>query len=67
MCLTLFKVGLFNEIIDTAVRVRQEEMKNRKNRLNASVKNKQQFKNFLWGVKLELWGVKLEYFLWGVK
>ena len=53
MCLTLFKGGLFNEIIDTAVRVRQE-LKNRQNRLHASVKDKQQFKNFLWGVKLEL-------------
>ena len=51
MGLTLFKGGLFNEIINTAVGVKYGGLKNRQNRLNASVKEIQQFKNFLWTVK----------------
>jgi len=47
MGLTLFKGGLFNEIINAAVGVRYRGLKNRRNRLNASVKEIQQFKNFL--------------------
>jgi len=38
-----FKVGLFNDIINTAIGVREEGLKNRPNRLNASVKEIQQF------------------------
>jgi len=52
MGLMLFKGGLFNEIINTAVEVRRGgELKNRQNCLNASVKEIHHFKNFLWGVK----------------
>ena len=51
MGLTLFKGGLFNEIINTAVGARYGGLKKRQNPLNASVKEIQQFKNFLWGVK----------------
>jgi len=47
MALTLFKGGLFNEIINTTAGVRYGGLKNRQNRLNASVKEIQQFKNFL--------------------
>jgi len=51
MGLTLFKGGLFTEIINTAVGVRYGGLKNRQNRLKASVKEIQRFKNFLWGVE----------------
>jgi len=47
MGLMLFNGGLFNEIIYTAVGVRYGGLKNRQNRLNASVKEIQQIKNFL--------------------
>jgi len=47
MVITLFKGGLFNEIINTAVEVRYGGLNSRQNRLNASVKKIQQFKNFL--------------------
>jgi len=47
MGLTLFKGGLFNDIINTAVEIRYGGLKNRQNRLNASVKEILQFKNFL--------------------
>jgi len=43
----LFKGDLFNEIINTAVGVRYRGLKNRQNRLNASVKEIQEFKNYL--------------------
>jgi len=47
MGLTLFKGGLFNEIINTALGVRYGGLKNRRNRLNAPVMEIQQLKNFL--------------------
>ena len=47
MGLMSFKGGLFNEIINTAVGVRYGGLKNRQNRLNASVTEIQEFKNFL--------------------
>jgi len=47
-----FKVGLFDDIINTAMGVRWEVLKNRPKRLNASVKDEvQQFGKILWVVK----------------